>query len=97
VALRLTATVIGEVPTPLGTVARMNGGPPLGTARNSYFGPAHGSILTPVISRSALTAEPSPGPINIEEYEGTVVVPPGDSARLDAWGNIEIEVDLRNR
>jgi N-methylhydantoinase A len=97
VALRLTATVISEVATPLGRVAWANPGLLPGTARNSYFGPARGSVLTPVISRSALSARPRLGPIIIEEYEATVVVPPGDSARLDAWGNIEIDIDLGNR
>ena len=29
----------------------------------------------------------------VEEYDATTVIPPGCSARLDDWGNIEIDVD----
>ena len=41
-----------------------------------------------------LTATPREGPLVIEEYEGTVVVPPTARASLDEWGNIDIEIDV---
>lgn len=60
--------------------------------RLAYFGKEAGLVETPVVSRSALTAEPRRGPLIIEEYDATCVVPPGASARLDANQNIEIRI-----
>jgi N-methylhydantoinase A len=58
--------------------------------RPVYFGTGHGLIVTPLIDRSALDATPRAGPLVIEEYEGTTVVPPGATAALDAHDNIVI-------
>jgi N-methylhydantoinase A len=48
--------------------------------------------MTPVIGREGLGASRRPGPFIIEDYDCTAVIPPNASARLDAAGNIEIEV-----
>jgi N-methylhydantoinase A len=61
------------------------------TERACYFGPEAGEHRTSVIDRAGLGAVPLAGPLVIEEYEGTTVVPPGASAALDAHGNIVIE------
>ncbi len=45
------------------------------SARPAYFGKAWGSVETPVIDRTALT-EPRDGPLLIDEYDSTIVVPP---------------------
>ena len=45
-----------------------------------------------VIGREALDGSLRPGPFIVEDYDCTCVVPPNASARLDASGNIEIEV-----
>jgi N-methylhydantoinase A len=58
--------------------------------RMAYFGPGHGLIRTPVLTREALGPEPRPGPLIVEEYEGTTVVPPGTAALRDEYGNIVI-------
>jgi N-methylhydantoinase A len=50
------------------------------------------SVLAPVIGRDALTGTLRAGPFIVEDYDCTCVVPPNASARLDAVGNIEIEV-----
>ena len=62
--------------------------------RTAYFGPGFAEVTTPVLSRAMLTATPREGPLVIEEYEGTVVVPPAARASLDEWGNIDIEIDV---
>ncbi len=74
---------------------RLAGGPFDGaeSVRPAYFGPEYGTIETPVLSRWALGAAAREGPLVIEEYEGTVVVPPAARASLDAWGNIDIDID----
>ncbi|MFO1061377.1 MAG: hypothetical protein U1E53_30965 [Dongiaceae bacterium] len=43
-----------------------------------------------MIDRAALAAGPRRGPLIVEEYDATCVVPPDAVARLDALGNIEI-------
>ena len=68
----------------------------LGTARDVYFGPADGTRETAVLARADLTAHWREGPLIVEEYDATCVVPPGCRARLDAFGNIDIAVDTRS-
>jgi N-methylhydantoinase A len=65
----------------------MDPGPP----RRAYFGAAYGWIDTPILKRSDL-ATPRPGPVIIEEYDATCVIPPGASAALDPAGNILIQL-----
>ena len=60
--------------------------------RQAYFGPQTGWLATPVIARSALTATPREGPLIVEEYDATCLVPPDARAMLDAGGNIVIEL-----
>ncbi len=60
--------------------------------RGVYFGPGSGLVGTPVVGRGRLGPEPRPGPFVIEEYEGTCVVPPDCTARLDRLGNVIIEL-----
>ncbi|HEU5282592.1 MAG TPA: hydantoinase/oxoprolinase family protein [Burkholderiales bacterium] len=58
--------------------------------RQAYFGPEQGWVQTPVIRRSEL-ARAREGPVVVEEYDATCVVPPGWRAELDAGGNIVIQ------
>ena len=89
VALRVTGTIPPrgppriERPAPTASVAAI-------ASRPAYFGAGHGLIDTPVIDRGGLGGEPRPGPLIIEEYEGTTIVPPATTAMLDAHGNIVI-------
>ena len=61
-----------------------------GGERRAYFGSAHGVMATPVLARGELAATPRPGPLLVDEYDATTLVPPGCAARLDAHGNIVI-------
>jgi N-methylhydantoinase A len=47
---------------------------------------------TPVLSRAALSAGPHEGPLIVQEYDATCLVPPGAVTALDAFGNITIDV-----
>jgi N-methylhydantoinase A len=58
--------------------------------RAAYFGPVHGHMETPVISRADLLAAPQAGPAIIEEYDSTCVVPPGWRAELDRRGTLHL-------
>jgi N-methylhydantoinase A len=60
--------------------------------RPAYFGPEHGTRRTPILRRGHLDPTPRPGPLIVEEYDATLVVPPESAAWLDEHGNILIEV-----
>ncbi|MBT9288597.1 hydantoinase/oxoprolinase family protein [Prosthecodimorpha staleyi] len=49
--------------------------------------------LVAVIGRSDLDEAPRAGPFVVEDYDCTCVVAPGQTARLDAVGNIEIALE----
>ncbi len=62
------------------------------TARRAYFGPGLGLLDTPVIDRQGLVGRTVSGPLIIEEYDSTCVVPPQWLASLDRQGNIELRL-----
>jgi N-methylhydantoinase A len=84
VALR----VLARVPADVRPVAGRPGCGPK-SARKAYFGPQHGERETPVFQRGELAVRMS-GPLIVEEYDATCVVPPGWSAVLDATGNLAL-------
>jgi N-methylhydantoinase A len=61
---------------------------PEGTVRNAYFGPVAGLVATPVIERRDLLDRPRSGPLIVEEYDATTIVPPGWDAALDGSGDV---------
>ena len=73
--------------------ADADGGSDAGSTRAAYFGATHGWIDTPVLARTDLDETPRAGPLVVEEYDATVVAPPGASVFVDAWNNIRIDVD----
>ncbi|MCR8549280.1 hydantoinase/oxoprolinase family protein [Salipiger sp. P9] len=85
VSLRVTA----QVPKGSGALPEYRKVAPAPERRRQvYFGPQWGRIETAIIDRAALAAGPRQGPAIIEEYEGTTIVPPDCSARIDGKGNI---------
>jgi N-methylhydantoinase A len=58
------------------------------TSRRAWFSPA-GWVETKVVDRTAL-ASPLEGPLIVQEYDATCLVPPGARAVLDQFGNIAI-------
>ncbi|MBM3511270.1 MAG: hydantoinase/oxoprolinase family protein [Alphaproteobacteria bacterium] len=102
VALRVTATLAlsrrplrpgARAPGP--SLSRVAGeGPKRSEAgeglRAAYFGDASGPRPTPVLGRADLTDAWRVGPLIVEEYDATCVVPPGWRARRDSSGNIEL-------
>ncbi len=51
-----------------------------------------GWTATPILSRGSLTETPRAGPLIIQEYDATCVVPPGCAASLDEFGNIRLTI-----
>ena len=60
-------------------------------SRNAYFGPETGWAETPVLGRADL-ADGAAGPLIVEEYDATSLVPPGARASLDDYGSIVIDL-----
>ncbi|MBI4183897.1 MAG: hydantoinase/oxoprolinase family protein [Proteobacteria bacterium] len=59
--------------------------------RRAYFGQGQGWRKTPLMPRRALAGGRRNGPLIVEEYDTTTVVPPGWRASLDSWNNIVID------
>jgi len=59
--------------------------------RDVYFGPNRGWASVPIIDRHSLSTLNSEGPLIVEEYDSTTVVPPGWNAAADQWSNIILE------
>ena len=89
VNLRLTARV-RRGPEARGEMRLVPGARASAAAREAYFGTTHGVLRTPVIDRQDLDATPRLGPLLVDEYDATTLVPPGASAHLDGHGNIVI-------
>jgi N-methylhydantoinase A len=70
-------------------VSRAEPEPP--PARRAYFGGQLGWMRTPVMRRSDIKTTCA-GPIIVEEYDCTCLIPPGARAECDAGGNIVIDL-----
>ncbi len=60
-------------------------------SRRAWFSEL-GWVDTPVLTRAALSATPITGPLIVQEYDATCLVPPGARATLDGFGNIVVTV-----
>jgi len=60
--------------------------------RRAYFGPDHGWREVPVVGRSGLGAGAHRGPLILEHYDTTIVVPPDCRLEIDQRDNVVIQV-----
>ena len=58
-------------------------------SRRAWF-PDVGWVDTPVADRARLAATPRSGPLIVQEYDATCLVPRGVDAAVDAFGNIRL-------
>ena len=56
--------------------------------RDVYFGATRGWASVPIVNRQALIGATTDGPLIVEEYDSTTVVPPSWNATVDQWSNI---------
>jgi N-methylhydantoinase A len=63
--------------------------------RAVHFGRGVAALDTPVVARASIGASPMPGPLVVEEYDSTVVVPPSATVRRDPSGNLLIVLEAR--
>jgi len=61
--------------------------------RLASFARGAAPVATPVIARAAVGAGERAGPLIIESYDTTIVVPPGARAHADGVGNVLLELD----
>jgi N-methylhydantoinase A len=61
-------------------------------SRLASFSRLHPPDKTPVLARADMPLTPMPGPMIVESYDTTVVVPPDVLARADAVGNIILDL-----
>ena len=64
---------------------------PARSHRRAYFGPGHGWMESPLLARIDLR-NPAQGPLLIDEFDTTIVVPPGWEARADGSGNLSLRL-----
>ena len=62
-----------------------------GGERSAFFGPSHGWRSAAVLPRTGLCVAPREGPLVVEEYDTTIVVPPGWQASRDGWNNVLVD------
>ncbi len=90
VSIRVIAKVpTAEMPAP----ARAAAASPDHQMRQVYFGPVFGLQPTRVVRRADLSSHQEDGPLIVEEYDSTCVIPPGATARIDPWNNIVIQFE----
>jgi N-methylhydantoinase A len=59
--------------------------------RRAYFGPQFGERESRILRRSDLVGQSLTGPLIVEEFDTTVVVPPHWQAEVDGYGNIVLK------
>ncbi len=60
--------------------------------RKAYFGKDYGWLDTPVLGLADLPDKATKGPMIIELYDATCVIPPYAEAKAGRWGTIEIDI-----
>ena len=69
-------------------------GAPTTRSRAIRFSRGGAAIDTEIVPRSALSSSPRRGPLVIEEFDSTTVVPPDASVHRDLLGNIVLELEV---
>lgn len=92
VNIELVAQGIPKRPRVPDALSMQKSTPSVHSSRPAYFGVKVGWLDTSVIDREALS-DRRQGPLIIEEYDATCVVPPDASAMKDGYGNIVINLE----
>jgi N-methylhydantoinase A len=62
-----------------------------GGRRVVHFGSGHGTLESAICGRGDIGTEAMPGPVIVEEYDSTVVVPPDWQVRQPTTGFLMLE------
>ena len=96
VTLRLVARIATKRPaTPVTTASAQAGTTAQGhqAVRKAYWGKKHGFLDTPVWGSEQIGPNPTQGPLLVDCYDTTIVIPPGCTATRDEWGNVIINIE----
>ncbi len=63
-----------------------------GQTRKAYWGRDIGFLDTPVLDLDQIGSEPRQGPLLVDCYDTTIVVPPDCTAAMGQWGNVVIHI-----
>ncbi len=63
-------------------------------SRMAYFGQQHGWLNAQLINRNGLDETPKKGPIIVQEFDATVLIPPNYCVFRDSLDNLVIEMDI---
>jgi N-methylhydantoinase A len=63
--------------------------------RKAYFGKQYGSVTVPVLGLEQLGRTKQEGPLIIESYDTTIVVPPGCDVATGTAGTIVIDINSK--
>jgi N-methylhydantoinase A len=94
----VSVKVLGRSPAHVSTDALSSlagGDGPAGAnqVRAAYFGPQMRAQQTPIVARASLRGSLRRGPMIVEEYDATSVVPPDCTAWIDGAGNLFIRIE----
>ena len=67
----------------------------LNPQRKAYFGKHYGSVTVPVLGLEQLGQSPQEGPLIIESYDTTIVVPPGCNVATGPAGTVVIDINSK--
>lgn len=90
VSLNVLARGVSDTPRIPERISMQREGAGARPSRRAYFGSDHGWVETRILARHELSDSPQPGPAIVEEYDNTIVMPPGWTVQLDDWGNLEL-------
>jgi len=93
--LRLTATIPTRRPslTRIGGAGSEVSGKGTENQRKAYWGKQYGFIDTPALKLEQVERSPRKGPMLVDCYDTTIVVPPGCTIAMGDWGNIVINIE----
>jgi N-methylhydantoinase B len=93
--LRLVATIPSKRPssTTVATTHAETATQETKRTRRAYWGKEHGFMDTPVVGLEQIRQEPISGPLLVDCYDTTIVIPPGCTATMGEWGNVIINIE----
>jgi len=90
VHIRVEGRVASKRPRVTNTTFETHVGSRADVRRPAYFGPRYGLFDTPIVDRREVGTEDVAGPLIVEEYDATTVIPPEWSVRRDAGNELMI-------
>jgi len=94
VTLRVAATGQGDSSRQVRSLEPVHSPVVAPTRRHAYFGPRYGHLDTLVLARAHLDTTARQGPLIVEEYDATTIVPPGCAAWRDHDNNLVIDTGV---